>query len=762
MFVAAGEGGGTGTGAAPVVARIARELGALTVGIVTTPFGFEGARRAAQADDGIVKLSRSVDTLVTIPNDRLLTVLDRRTSMVDAFRVADDILRQGVQGVCDLITTPGLINLDFADVRTIMRDAGSALMGIGMASGPSRGREAARRAVTSPLVGHGIQGATGILLSVVGGDSLGLHEAMEIAEIVREAAHHDANIIFGATVDERLGDQVWVTVIATGFDRARIASEANVENRSPEASADPFEADPDAALPARRVGRLRAARLPALDQGEVVAWARDRDAPPPSRRCHRGRASAVGPGRGGGARAGGNACDALVAAVLVSWVCEPTRQRRVRRRVPAAPQRCRPCRPARLLRGGSRARPDACGPADGELRRRVRHGRAAVPHRRRIGRRAGDGGRPRRRARQFGSLPWAELVAPAAALARAGVVQTAAHARLAAILVPVVTLTPEARAIWAPGGHVLTEGETMRQPALADTLDRLADAGADDLYRGRSGRGRVAFSDEVGAALTARDLAAYRVIRRRPVEVTFRGTGSAPTRRRRRAACCWRTALGAARPAAGPAPTRSTRGGALARRDPARGRGAAGPELARTLAPQRGAAAARRPVVGARPRPTAARDLAARPSRCGRRPRPARHQPRLGGGRRRQRGRDDELDRLRLRRVRRRDRPAPQQHAGRGGPDRPGPPRPGERLTSMMSPTIAEGPDGSGAGGRLQRLGPHPLGHAPRAQRADRARRRAARGGRPAAHPRRPPRGSTASTASRPRRWTSWSGWASA
>jgi cell division protein FtsZ len=238
VFVAAGEGGGTGTGAAPVVARIARELGALTVGIVTTPFGFEGARRSAQADDGITKLGRSVDTLVTIPNDRLLTVLDRRTSMVDAFKVADDILRQGVQGICDLITTPGLINLDFADVRTIMRDAGSALMGIGMASGPSRGREAARRAVTSPLVGHGIQGATGILLSVVGGDSLGLHEAMEIAEVVREAAHHDANIIFGATVDERLGDQVWVTVIATGFDRGQATSEANVENRSPEATID--------------------------------------------------------------------------------------------------------------------------------------------------------------------------------------------------------------------------------------------------------------------------------------------------------------------------------------------------------------------------------------------------------------------------------------------------------------------------------------------------------------------------------------------
>ncbi len=233
VFVAAGEGGGTGTGAAPVVARIARELGALTVGIVTTPFGFEGSRRAAQAHDGIVRMQRNVDTLVSIPNDRLLQVLDRRTSMVEAFRVADDILRQGVQGICDLITTPGLINLDFADVRTIMRDAGSALMGIGMAGGPNRARDAARRAVTSPLVGHGIHGATGILLSVAGGDTLSLHEAMEIAEVVREAASSDANIIFGATVDESLGDQVWVTVIATGFGQGAIA-EANLENRDPQ------------------------------------------------------------------------------------------------------------------------------------------------------------------------------------------------------------------------------------------------------------------------------------------------------------------------------------------------------------------------------------------------------------------------------------------------------------------------------------------------------------------------------------------------
>ena len=241
VFVAAGEGGGTGSGAAPVVARIARELGALTVGIVTTPFRFEGARRRAQSDEGVGLLAGSVDTLVTIPNDRLLQVLDRRTSMVDAFRVADDILRQGVQGICDLITTPGLINLDFADVRTIMKDAGSALMGVGMASGPNRAREAARRAVHSPLIGHEITGATGILLSVSGGADLSLHDTMEIAEIVREASDESCNIIFGATVDERLGDQVWVTVIATGFARgpvavANVTAQGGAAGREDEAS----------------------------------------------------------------------------------------------------------------------------------------------------------------------------------------------------------------------------------------------------------------------------------------------------------------------------------------------------------------------------------------------------------------------------------------------------------------------------------------------------------------------------------------------
>jgi cell division protein FtsZ len=219
VFIAAGEGGGTGTGAAPVVARIARELGALTIGIVTTPFRFEGAQRRAQADAGMEMLQANVDTLISIPNDRLLQVLDRSVTMVDAFHVADDVLRQGVQGVCDLITTPGLINLDFADVRTVMRDAGTALMGIGMASGSNRAKEAATRAVESPLVGHQMKGATGILLSVSGGPDLSLHDAMEIAEIVRDAADESCNVIFGATIDENLGDQVWVTVIATGFDR---------------------------------------------------------------------------------------------------------------------------------------------------------------------------------------------------------------------------------------------------------------------------------------------------------------------------------------------------------------------------------------------------------------------------------------------------------------------------------------------------------------------------------------------------------------
>jgi cell division protein FtsZ len=221
IFITAGAGGGTGTGAAPVVARIAREVGALTVGIVTKPFGFEGSRRRGQADDGVQALADEVDTLIVVPNDRLLSVLDRGTSMVDAFRVADDVLRQGVQGISDLVTLPGLINLDFADVRTIMSDAGNALLGIGMGIGDRRAIDAAEQAVASPLLETSMEGARSILLSITGGNNLSLWEVNEAAKAVSEAAHPDANIIFGAMVDEKLDDQVWVTVVATGYGEQR-------------------------------------------------------------------------------------------------------------------------------------------------------------------------------------------------------------------------------------------------------------------------------------------------------------------------------------------------------------------------------------------------------------------------------------------------------------------------------------------------------------------------------------------------------------
>jgi cell division protein FtsZ len=218
VFVAAGAGGGTGSGAAPVVARLAREVGALTVGIVTKPFSFEGSRRGNQADKGIEELAAEVDTLIVVPNDRLLQVLDQQTSMVEAFRVADDVLRQGVQGISDLVTLPAVINLDFADVRTIMSDAGRALLGIGMAYGDERAVLAAEKAISSPLLETSMEGARSILLSITGGADLSLVEVSEAAKVVGEAAHPDANIIFGANVDEELTDQIWVTVVATRFD----------------------------------------------------------------------------------------------------------------------------------------------------------------------------------------------------------------------------------------------------------------------------------------------------------------------------------------------------------------------------------------------------------------------------------------------------------------------------------------------------------------------------------------------------------------
>ncbi|GAA4784227.1 MULTISPECIES: cell division protein FtsZ [Streptomyces] len=242
VFVTAGEGGGTGTGGAPVVANIARSLGALTIGVVTRPFTFEGRRRANQAEDGIAELREEVDTLIVIPNDRLLSISDRQVSVLDAFKSADQVLLSGVQGITDLITTPGLINLDFADVKSVMSEAGSALMGIGSARGDDRAVAAAEMAISSPLLEASIDGARGVLLSISGGSDLGLFEINEAAQLVSEAAHPEANIIFGAVIDDALGDEVRVTVIAAGFDGGQ--PPARRENVIGSASAKREEAAP--------------------------------------------------------------------------------------------------------------------------------------------------------------------------------------------------------------------------------------------------------------------------------------------------------------------------------------------------------------------------------------------------------------------------------------------------------------------------------------------------------------------------------------
>jgi cell division protein FtsZ len=254
IFVTAGEGGGTGTGGAPIVAELGREIGSLTVGVVTRPFGFEGRVRAEQAQRGITSLRERVDTLIVIENDRLLQVVEKRTPILDAFRIADDVLRQGVQGITDLITVPGLVNLDFADVRTIMSDAGSALMGIGSASGENRAAEAARTAVSSPLLEESIEGATGVLLNITGGADMGLFEVNEAAEVVTGAADQQANVIFGAVIDEAMSDTIRVTVIATGFGAQRRRRSTREQRSTPEPSpltapvppARDFEVDDDA------------------------------------------------------------------------------------------------------------------------------------------------------------------------------------------------------------------------------------------------------------------------------------------------------------------------------------------------------------------------------------------------------------------------------------------------------------------------------------------------------------------------------------
>jgi cell division protein FtsZ len=255
VFVTAGEGGGTGTGGAPVIAEIAKSLGALTIGVCTRPFSFEGRRRSVQAEKGIEDLRDAVDTLIVIPNDRLLEISDEETSVLQAFRLADDVLLHGVQGITDLITTPGLINTDFADVSTVMRDAGSALMGIGKARGESRALEAARMAISSPLLEASIDGARGVLLMIAGGSDLGLFEVNEAAEVIAEAADADANIIFGAVIDDSLGDEVKVTVIAAGFTEVSSPASSGglrpVERREsqPEAPAAPTPAAAPAPAP---------------------------------------------------------------------------------------------------------------------------------------------------------------------------------------------------------------------------------------------------------------------------------------------------------------------------------------------------------------------------------------------------------------------------------------------------------------------------------------------------------------------------------
>ncbi|ROR71836.1 cell division protein FtsZ [Bogoriella caseilytica] len=255
VFVTAGEGGGTGTGGAPVVARIARSLGALTIGVVTRPFTFEGRRRSVQAESGIEALRAEVDTLIVIPNDRLLSISDRAVSVLDAFKSADQVLLSGVQGITDLITTPGLINLDFADVKSVMQDAGSALMGIGSARGEDRAVQASELAISSPLLEASIDGAHGVLLSIQGGSDLGLFEIHEAARLVQEAAHPEANIIFGAVIDDALGDEVRVTVIAAGFDEGAGPTHSNRAEK-PAAQAAPAATAAPAAPAGRPVGQV--------------------------------------------------------------------------------------------------------------------------------------------------------------------------------------------------------------------------------------------------------------------------------------------------------------------------------------------------------------------------------------------------------------------------------------------------------------------------------------------------------------------------
>jgi cell division protein FtsZ len=273
VFITAGEGGGTGTGGAPVIAEVARNLGALTIGVVTRPFGFEGRKRATQADLGITELKKAVDTLIVVPNDRLLQVADPSMPMVDAFRMADQVLYQGVDGITSLITTPGLINLDFADVKSVMSGAGSALMGIGIGSGQDRATEAAKAAISSPLLESSIDGAKGVLLSIAGPTDLTLHEVNAAADAITRVAHPDANIIFGAVVDDALGEEVRVTVVAAGFDKTSpVAGDNRFESRLSRLLEEPVRVGSDEPESA----------LPSILQDEADVFAADADVAPVS------------------------------------------------------------------------------------------------------------------------------------------------------------------------------------------------------------------------------------------------------------------------------------------------------------------------------------------------------------------------------------------------------------------------------------------------------------------------------------------------
>ncbi len=278
VFITAGMGGGTGTGAAPVIARLAREEGALTIGVVTRPFSFEGARRAKVAEEGIANLREAVDTLIVIPNDRLLDIVDQRMTLQDAFRAADDVLRQGVQGISELITVPGLINLDFADVRAIMSEGGAALMAVGEASGDDRARKAAEAAISSKLLDVTIEGARGILLNITGGKDLSLHEVYEASQIIRSVAHPEVNLIFGAVIDESMEGRMRITVVATGFDGQRPRPSSRREQRArpghsvPRRTAAEAPSRPAPAEPVPETDELREDWTQLLEDDEVPVF----------------------------------------------------------------------------------------------------------------------------------------------------------------------------------------------------------------------------------------------------------------------------------------------------------------------------------------------------------------------------------------------------------------------------------------------------------------------------------------------------------